>query len=153
MSQGNLSKWIKGVMLGVGACGLVLYAYIIPYFLRMILERGFWAWLVLLFIAVVPCFIALYYGWRIGDEIGRDNSFSHENSQYLKRIAILATAAAIILFIGNVIYLAIGINTIELMVISITTSFVCVAVSIIAAALSHLVENAAELRDENESYI
>lgn len=159
MKQSTLAKWICGVMAGVGMCGLVIYLYVIPEFGRDMcnqtpeFEYCYFPWLFFIWFTAIPCYAVLYYGWKIGVEIGKDNSFSTENAQYLKKIMFMAIIDSAVFFAGNIIFLLLGMNHPGIVLLSLLMSFGGVAVSIIAAALSHLVEKAAELRAENESYV
>lgn len=159
MKQSTLAKWICGTMTGVGMCGLVIYLYVIPEFGRDMCNQMpefsycYFPWLFFIWFTAIPCYIALYYGWKIGIEIGKNNSFSTENAQHLKKITLAAIIDSAAFFVGNIIFLILGMNHPGIVILSLLVCFGGVAISIIAAVLSHLVEKAAEMRAENESYV
>jgi hypothetical protein len=146
-------------MVGVGICGLIIYLYVIPFWGRDMCRQMpefahcYIPWLCFVWLTAIPCYAVLYYGWKIGTEIGKDNSFSVKNALYLKRIMLAAIIDSAVFFAGNIIFLLLGMNHPAIVILSLIICFGGVAVSIIAAALSHLVEKAAEMRAENESYV
>ncbi len=139
MTQTNLSKWLKGIIGGIGVCGAIIYGYLIPLFGKEIVranpEFSHWyvPWLTVIRITAVPCFLILYFGWKISTEIGRDNSFSVENARYLKYISGLA-----------------HMNHPGIFLASLMIEFAGTAIAVAAAVLSHLVQKAAEIQKENE---
>lgn len=159
MSQSKLAKLICALMAGVGLCGLVIYLYVIPVLgwdmcLQMPeFSHCFYPWLVFIWLTAIPCYAVLYYGWKIGVEIGKDNSFSQENAEYLHKIMLMAIIDTAVFFAGNIIFLLLNMNHPGIVLLSLLVCFGGVAVAIIAAALSHLVTKAAQMRTENESYI
>lgn len=159
MKQSTLAKWICGVMAGIGVCGLIIYLYVIPVLGQDMCYKFpefsycYYPWLLFIWITAIPCYIVLYYGWRIGLEIGRDNSFSTENAQYLKKITFAAIIDSAVFFAGNIIFLLLNMNHPGIVMISLIVCFGGTAISIIAAVLSHLVEKAAKIQEENESYV
>lgn len=94
--------------------------------------------------------MVLYFGWKISTEIGRDNSFSMENAELLKKISILSAIDSLYFFVVNVVFMMIGINHPGVFLISMLAIFAGVVVTVAAAALSHLVRKAAEIQEENE---
>lgn len=159
MNQSKLAKLVCVVMVGIGICGLITYLYVIPVLGRDLCmqmpeySHCYRPWLYFLWLTSIPCYVALYYGCKIGVEIGKDNSFSLENARYLKRIMAAAIVNSVIFFAGNIIYLLLDMNHPGIVIISLMVCFGGLSISIIAAVLAHLVENAAEIRRENESYV
>lgn len=156
MSQKSLSRWLKGIIAGMAICGAIIYLYFIPVwgkeFTEINTEYMSWylPWLIVLLISAIPCYWVLYFGWKISTEIGKDNSFSIENALYLKNIAILAALDSVYFFVVNLVFMIIGINHPGMFLISLIAVFVGIAITVAAAALSHLVRKAAEIQKENE---
>lgn len=156
MSQKSLSKWLKVIIGGMAICGAIIYLYIVPVWGKTFAESYpeyascYVSWLAVVLISAIPCYWVLYFGWRISSEIGKDNSFSMENAEYLKNISILAALDSIYFFIANVVFMVIGMNHPGVFLISLIAVFIGVAVTVAAAALSHLVRKAAEIQQENE---
>lgn len=156
MERNSLARWLKVMILGVGVCGLVVYAYIFPMFGQSLiwqhpeLDGWFYPWLIFLWITGVPCYVALGLAWRIAVHIGRDESFSFANARLLKWISALAAGDAMFFFFGNVLYLVVGMNHPGIVIVSLIVVFFGIAISVAASVLSRLVRKAAELQEQND---
>ncbi|MCI8485397.1 MAG: DUF2975 domain-containing protein [Lachnospiraceae bacterium] len=156
MTQESLSKWLKGVIIGIAVCGGMIYGYLIPMFGKEIAQANpefahcYLPWLVVIWLTAIPCYLVLYFGWKITAEISRDHSFSMENSRYLKYISILALLDSGYFFLANLILLLLNMNHPGIFLASLFVEFAGVTVAVAAAALSHLVQKAAEIQNENE---
>lgn len=156
MTQTSLSKWLKGVIIGIAICGAIIYVCLIPFIGRDMVDANpeyaycYLPWLVVLWVSAIPCYLVLYYGWKITGEIGRDHSFSMENAGYLKRISMLALIDSGYFFAANLILLLLNMNHPSILLASLFVDFAGIAVAVAAAALSHLVQKAAEIQSENE---
>ena len=156
MTQMSLSRWLKGILGGIGACGALIYFCLAPCFGKDLAEAYpefsgcYWPWLAVLWVSAIPCCLALYFGWRIAAEIGRDNSFSMENARHLKRISILAVADSGYFFAANLALLLLDMSHPSVFLASLLVEFAGVAIAVAAAALSHLVQKAAKMQEEND---
>lgn len=156
MNQISLSKWLKGIIAGMAVCGGIIYFYLIPYLGKEITWANpefaycYWPWLIVLWISAIPCYVALFFGWKIVVEIGKDNSFSRKNAEYLKRISVLAVTDSVFFFGANLVLMMMGMNHPGVFLLSLFVDFAGIAAAIVSASLSHLVQKAAEIREENE---
>ena len=156
MDQKTLSKWLKIIIVGIALCGMVVSGMVIPAMGLSIrsmypeFANRFWPWLIFMWIAAIPCFAALAYGWKIICNIGADRSFSRENGRYLSRIAVLAGGDSAFFFIGNVLLLFLNMSHPGVVILSVIVVFAGGAVSIAAAALSHLANKAAVLQEQSD---
>ena len=156
MEQRTLARWLKAVLIGVGLCGLVVYGAILPLYGQAILGRNpdmgnrYWPWLGFLWASGVPCYAALVIGWRIAANIGRDRSFSEANARLLKVVALLAAGDAAFFFAGNLVLLFANMSHPGVVIASLLVVFAGVAVSVAAAALSHLVLKASLLQEQSD---
>ncbi len=156
MTQKTLSVWLRGVILGIGACGILIYGYLLPMFGKDMVQAYpeysycYVPWMVVLWITAVPCYLALYNGWKITAEIAGDHSFSMLNSIYLRRISMYALADSSYFFLANLVLFFFNMNHPGIFLGSLFVDFAGVAVSVAAAALSHLVQKAANIQQENE---
>ena len=107
-------------------------------------------WLCIIWLTAIPCYLALYFGWKITTEISRDRSFSMVNSRYLKYISILALADSGYFFLANLALLFLNMNHPAVFLGSLLAEFAGAAVAVASAALSHLVQKAAKIQEENE---
>lgn len=156
MKQDTLSKWLKLVLVGVGICGLMVYLFLIPSYGKSLVYQypefsdRYWPWLIFLWATGIPCYAALYFGWKISASIGMDQSFTLSNAKLLKRIAWLAAGDSVFFFIGNVVLLLFNMSHPGVTLFSLLVVFAGAAVTIAAAALSHLVQKAAVLQEQSD---
>ncbi len=156
MTQKSLSTWLKAVILGIAFCGTVLCGILLPMMGKDIVtenpEFSSWyvPWFAVLWIAAIPCYLVLYHGWKITLQIGRDRSFSMENAIYLKRISILAIADTAYFFLANLLLFFLNMNHPGILMASLFVDFAGVVIAVVAAALSHLVQKAAAMQQEND---
>jgi len=164
MKQQTLARWLKIIVIGMGLCGLVIFALLVPLFgyrlMQQITGWGgcseqfiYWTWLIFVWAAAVPCYWVLGIVWKIADEIRVDRSFTIENSLRVKRIMILALADSAFVFIVNVAFLFMNINHPGVLLASLFVCFAGVVIAVLAGCVSHLVHKAALLREENESFV
>jgi len=156
MNQLKLSKWIKAVIIGAGICGTVIYFYAFPFWGNDIVDANpefsicYWPWLLFLWITSIPCYGTLVCGWKIADEIGKDNSFCSKNANLLKLISIFAASDSTFFFIGNIIFLLLNMNHPGIVLLAFLVVFAGIAITVTAASLSHLVYKAVQICEENE---
>ncbi len=156
MTQKSLSKWLRGIIVGIAVCGMIVYAGLIPMFGKDLaaanpeLAHCYFPWLAVLWISAIPCYLVLFNGWKITAEIARDNSFSIENACYLKRICMLALLDSVYFFLANLVMFFLSMNHPAILLASLLVDFAGVVVAVTAASLSHLVLKAAEIQQENE---
>ena len=72
------------------------------------------------------------------------------NSRYLKYISILALADSGYFFLANLALLFLNMNHPAVFLGSLLVEFAGAAVAVASAALSHLVQKAAKIQEENE---
>lgn len=155
MSQKSLSNWLKMMIIGVGICGILICVLVLPALtaeLEPLLndKKVCWAWLILLWLTSVPCFIALAFSWKIVSNIGNDNSFTMENAVLLKKISMLAAGDAIFLFVWNMILFFLNANHPSTLLLCLFIDFLGIVIAVIFATLSHLVCKAAELQEQSD---
>ena len=157
MKQSSLSKWLKFIIAGVGVCGLIVYFLVVPalglslaQYEKGSFDHCYWPWLGFLWATGIPCYAALVLAWKIASNIGADRSFSGENAKLLKWISALAAADAGFFFLGNILLLFLNMNHPGIVLVSLIVVFAGVAISVAAAALSHLVAKAQVLQDQSD---
>ncbi len=156
MEQRAFARWLKVILIGVGLCGLAACALAAPmYGLSLTAQypefsNRFWPWLVFLWLTALPCFAALWLGWRIADNIGHDRSFCVENAAALKKITRLAAGDSLFFFLGNVALLLLNLSHPGVVLMSLAAVFAGVAAAVAAAALSHLAYRAADLQQQSD---
>lgn len=157
MNQKNLSKWLKAIILGAVAAVLVIYGFVVPEFagflagLRVHENPAFCGiWIAVISVTGLPILAALGLAWKIAKNIGEDRSFSMDNARALKTVFYLALGDAVYFFLANLVLFFCDLSHPGIFLISMIAVFAAVAVAVAMAALSHLVEKAAVLQDEND---
>ncbi|MBQ9607887.1 MAG: DUF2975 domain-containing protein [Lachnospiraceae bacterium] len=156
MKQDSLAQWLKGIIIGIGICGFLICLVILPILAKDILYAGsgmehyYWPWMVFIWISAIPCYVVLFYGWKVASNIGRDNSFCEDNAVYLKRISYMAVIDSIYFFVGNIVLTFMTISHPSVFIGSLFVIFAGISVAVAAAALSHLVMKAAALQEQSD---
>lgn len=156
MDQKTLSKWLKTILVGIALCAVAVYGWIIPSMGRSIKMANpefaycYWPWLIFIWMTAIPCFGVIGLAWRISTNIGLDRSFTDENALLLKWIAVLAAGDGAFFFAGNAVFAFLNMNHPGVLLASLAVVFTCIAVSVAAAALSHLIKKAAVLQEQSD---
>ena len=156
MNQKNLARWLKCIFAIVGVGGLLVYTVVIPLYgvqLRAAypeFSHRFLPWLLFLWISGVPCFVVLGFAWKMATNIGQDQSFSLQNVRLLKWTSVLAAADAGFFFVGNVLLFLLNMSHPSVALLSLGVLFVGIAVPVVAAVLSHLVQKGAVLQEQSD---
>ena len=156
MEQHRLIKWLKFLVIFAAGCGMVMDLGVLPgvgsWMVDLAPEFGgyFWPWLIFLWILSVPCYMALWMAWKIFTDIEKDKAFTMENAKRMGNVSFLAAADAVLLVIGNVVYLILHMNHPGVLLASFLVALVGTAIAIAAAMLSHLIRKAARLQDESD---
>lgn len=156
MSQKNLARWLKAIIIGLVLLSLVFYGLLVPMLGKSLIEGApefsswYIPWLCFAWLTAVPCWIAAVFAFQVAGNIGKDRSFSNDNAVLLKRIAMLAAIDSALVFVGDVVFSLLGMNHPSAVLALVFVVFLGVAVSVAAATLSHLVKKAADLQQEND---
>ena len=156
MKQKELSRWLRSVVIvGWCACGLLSFA-VAPYLaydavlLAPELAPLKWPCLILFWVAMAVVVVALWHGWKIFGEIGRDNSFCAENARRLRLISRLALTDTLLCLVPIVLLLFFhGLHPGVFLLLMLIAA-VGAGITVAAAALSHLTMKAAAIQDEND---
>ena len=156
MEQRKMVKWLKFLGIFVAICGLILCTVVIPVVGRELsgmspeLGRYFKPWVTFVWVLAIPCFAALVHAWMIFSNIEKDKAFSMENAKHMEKISYLAGADTIALISGNIVLLILNINHPSVFLVFLMIGIIGIGISVAAAVLSHLIQKAANLQDEND---
>jgi len=159
MTQKKLAGWLRAVIMIAAVCVLMVYLWLLPMVLKdLSISHGggpfvFIPAVVFTELTGVPILIALGFAWGIACEIGHDNSFSRRNAEYMKIIAWLAMCDVVYFQTGILVFAVIGIMHPSIFIAAFLLDCVGLAISVCAAALSHLILKAAAIREENDMTI
>lgn len=101
-------------------------------------------------VSSIPGFISLWLAWGIFTQIGKNNSFCDENARRLRLISRLALGDTCVYVVLAVAVLALGPKHPSVPLIFIAVTLFGAAVTIACAALSHLTQKAADLKNDND---
>lgn len=113
---------------------------------------AYWPCLIWAWVFMLPILTALIPAWQIFDTIReKGKAFCHENACRFRLIGHCATAAGVIFLCGMLIIAFRGAGSAPLffLVTPLVVLF-CFALAFVCHVFSHLVEEAAELKEENE---
>ena len=156
MSQKAIAGWLKGLIIGIALCAVIIYTLVVPSFGSLIAGKtpGFapfyLQWLIFISITALPIFPALFFAWKIAVNIGRDRPFTLENAKYFKYIALMVIIDGMYFFAGNVVLLLCGMNHPGIALLSLVIVIACIAIAIAAAALSFFEKKAAALQEQSD---
>jgi len=156
MKQDAFSKYLKGLVIAMAVLGLLLCVFFVPGFGMDIVKANpnlaylYYPSLVFVYFTAIPVYVSLWNAWKIFCNIGKNNSFCFENARRLKHISYLASADTF-LYVAAAIALvsmdALGWNALIFIVVIV---FIGLAMAIVCSSLSHLVDKAATLKEEND---
>ena len=153
MNQKSLSKRLKITIIGIAICALIFYFAVLPYLCQKLLGAegvSFIIEMIYACISGIPCFIAMIFAYKISSNIGANRSFTEENAKLLIKISNLAAIDTLYVFIGTLLLLFLVSADPMVIILSFVVIFAGLAISIAAAALSHLVLKAADLQDQSD---
>lgn len=156
MKHDLFSKCMRVVIAGITLIGIICCVFVIPELSRTFVdwypEMEHWVlpWQILIYLCTVPCFVAMVISWKIAVNIGKDKSFTMENSRLFKIYSILALVDSAVFLIGSIVYWLIGINHPGLLLIDFLIVFAGIAVFVCTAALSYFVAKAASLQEDSD---
>lgn len=156
MKQSELSKWLRLIVAAAAVCCVVLGAVLIPMLGRAQARDMpqfawlFWPCLIFFWVTELIVLAALWQAWRIFTEIGRDNSFCMENALRLRTISRLAMADCVLYAACAIVLVLLGAMRPWAIFIFAGIVMIGLAITAAAAALSHLTQKAATLKDEND---
>lgn len=156
MTQKSLSNMLKALIVAVALCGAVVYFVALPVIGVDMAEtypeykHCLPIYLSLFWLSAIPCYAVLVLSWLIAMRIGKGLSFCVENAKHLKIISVLAEADTAFFFVGNIALLLFNISHPSIFAFALLVCFIGVALTIVFAALSHLVLKASALQEQSD---
>lgn len=152
VNQKNISYWLKGLDIVLALMGLIFalvmtFAYL---FLREELPGMLWTCVYFLWFGVIFYFVILFQFWKVSTQIGKMNSFSMENAKAFDHMSLAGMAEAVG-FLSKLVWLffqrSLAPAVAGVIVFEILLAGVFV---VLTKALSKLIQNAYEMKRENE---
>lgn len=166
MNQKKISRWLKAIvivlgLMGIGFFGLrTWYAFYLksPDISTLSWQSALfsgrtnllWDTIVFSWYNAILCYIILFQFWKVCTQIGADNSFSLENARAFHSMALCGIAAAVgfalrLCWIGMI-----GSLRPELFIFIFAEILLSLMFFVLCEALSRLVRNAYEVKNEND---
>lgn len=157
MKQTEMSVYLKMITLGVGALLIMFVFWFLPLVLKEPLvaaagESGYRGTCVMIGLSAVPALMCLIRFWGICESIRQDRSFSTENALRLKRMSQYMLVDTV-LYTGFLAWFFLAgwyVNAAWLIFPVLLAVFISVTLTVLCAALSHLVQKAGEIQEEQE---
>ncbi|SCH10810.1 Protein of uncharacterised function (DUF3036) [uncultured Ruminococcus sp.] len=156
MKHAELVKWLKTLLLIVGAIGLVFFLWVFPVFgkeiARMDPARAYLYWPCLIFVwfSGVLLYTAFWFLWQICGEIAKDHSFCEKNAVNLGRISKIALVESVLCTVGTVVLFLLNAVRPIMLLIFVLLILVGFAVSLASAVAARLVQKASELKHDQD---
>lgn len=156
MKQDAFAKYLKGLVIAMAVLGILLCVFFAPGFGKDIVKANphlaylYYPSLLFVYFTTIPVYISLWKAWKIFCNIGKNNSFCFENALGLKHISYLSSVDAFLYVAAAMVLLsmdALGWNALIFIVVIV---FMGIAIAIVCSSLSHLVDKAATLKEEND---
>ena len=156
MTQKHLSIAARIVIILFAVLGLAFYGAAVPIGgLDLLkdapeLQYAYLPWLIFMELMVIPDYAVLVLAWQVAVSLGHDKAFIPDNARRLKLICMISLATTAYFFLGNTVFFFLNMNHPGVILYSLIVVFAGVAVSVVSAALSHLVLKAALLQEESD---
>lgn len=152
VDQKKISVWLKGLDIVLGIMGLVFFAGMTAAYLYIRTQLPGVLWTSTYFHGLIAiCYYSiLIQFWKVCTQIGKYNSFSMENAKAFDHMSIAGMAAAVVC-LAKFVWLLYNRSLAPLVgVVIVFEILVAWAFVIFAGALSKLIQNAYEMKQENE---
>jgi hypothetical protein len=153
MKQTKISYWLKGLVIVLAIMGIVIFGVLTCYgfFLRSQQpDSRMWTFIFFTWYTAALCYLILFEFWKVCTEIGRDNSFSMENSLSFHHMGFCGIAGAAGFLVRILWFSLCGLLTPPMAGFHILELLICWIFTVLCEALSQLIQNAYEVKRENE---
>lgn len=153
MKQKKISYWLKGLAIVLAVMGILLFAALTGYAFYLKSENPGnprWGFVFFSWFTAVFCYAILIEFWKVCTEIGKDNSFSLENTAAFHHMGLCGIAVAAGFLVRMIWIFAIGQMNLLNAVFIICEIILSGVFTVLCEALSKLIQNAYEVKRENE---
>lgn len=153
MKQTKISYWLKGLVIVLAVMGILFFGGLTCYAFHMKNEQpdnALWTFVFFAWYTAIFCYVILIEFWKVCTEIGKDNSFSLENTRAFHHMGLCGIAEAVGFAARLLWFCVCGAATFPIAVFLIAELLLSLMFLILCEALSRLVRNAYEVKRENE---
>ena len=153
MKQTKISYWLKGLVIVLAIMGILLFGGLTccAFYLKNTQpDNSLWTFVFFTWYTAALCYVVLIEFWKVCTQIGKDNSFSLENTRAFHHMTICGIAAGIGFTVRLVWLFVCGAITVSGAVFIVTEIILSGIFAVLCEALSRLVQNAYEVKQENE---
>lgn len=153
MKQTKISYWLKGIVILLGLMGIAFFGGLTYYAFGLKGKETsgmFWTFIFSSWYIASLCYEVLIEFWRVCTQIGKDNSFSMENARSFHRMGICGGLAAGG-FVVRLCYMALMHALTPVFTVFVAAEIMIAIIFIVLCeALSKLILNAYEMKQEND---
>lgn len=151
MKQQSISRWLKRLVVLLGAVGVIFFGALTVWALEL-REQQELRWMIIFFswYTAILCYGILFLFWQVCTEIGRDNSFSMENVRLFHRMALLGIAMAAGYGLRLAVFFVLRLLQWQTALYFLALLLFGGVLAVLCESLSQLVKNAYEVKRENE---
>ncbi len=144
--------FLRVVLALIGATVLVLCVYVLPRIIGSIDLGGYDPILLGMYVPAIPFFIALYQAWKLLNYIDQNQAFSTLSVATLKNIKYCGIAIAMLYGAGMpwIVRVADKDDAPGVVAIGLVIIFASIVIAAFAAVLKKILQDALELKSENE---
>lgn len=156
MKQKELARYLKAILLLATLIGVWLCVFAAPKLGENVVKQYpecrylLFPFLAFLWVTAIPVYTALWQAWRIVCNIGNDRSFCEENARRLRTISWSCGMVVMMYVFAAAVLLITGWLNSAVLIAILLVLFIGISLAVAAACLSHLVEKAAALKQEND---
>lgn len=155
MKQNEVSGYLKAITVGIAVLLGIVVAVLLPMLLWDALEETgmlYWGIMIFFWFSSIPAFGCLWKFWGICVRIGKDRSFTDENARAMRTMSHLMLSDTV-LFVGFLLADVIAKwyrQSFWMLIFAILAIGVSICLSIVCAALSHLIYKASQLQEDQD---
>jgi hypothetical protein len=151
MRRGS-TLFLKGVIVLLGIAVLILCIFVLPRTIGSIEAGGYDPILIGMYVPAIPFFFALYQTLKLLSYIDKNRAFSNLSVEALKSIKYCAVAISALYAIGMpyIFYVADKDDAPGVVALGFVIIFASIAVATFAAVLQKLLQDALDIKSEND---
>lgn len=156
MTKRKLIYWLLLMLACLGLVVLVLCVLAIPYLADRTAQQNpeyqqlKVPLMLFLYLTALPFYAGVFQAMRICREILKGNEFTTQNAQSLILISYYSFSVILLYFVGAVLLLSQNALHSSIAIIILTVIFMAAAIAVFGALLSHLVQHAVLIKEEND---